>query len=237
MLLSTGGFCVDNAPDGRWCEVIAPLERGARRHPPAHVHAGRVVRSADGARRGPLADLPGGLARRLGARRARLGHGADRPGPPHPAPPRRRDRPGGFGGARPAPAPASTRRLSTSAYRWSTPSAHWSTSARPGSGAVDFQQAAKMLTFHRAELHLDEAIGAALRALTRQRSRRRSSTSSSRDRWRRDAAGPLRRGRPAARPAHPAAGGRRQPALPVSAGPGPRLCRRPAGWRARAGRL
>jgi hypothetical protein len=41
----------------------------------------------------------------------------------------------------------------------------WSTTVRPRSGLVDFQQSAKELEFHRAELHLDEAAGAALRAL------------------------------------------------------------------------
>ncbi|WP_424952979.1 hypothetical protein [Deinococcus sp.] len=42
----------------------------------------------------------------------------------------------------------------------------WSTTQRPGAVANDFQWAAKELNFHRAELHLDEAAGTALRALT-----------------------------------------------------------------------
>src|SRR4029078_1101865 len=42
----------------------------------------------------------------------------------------------------------------------------WSTTAHPAANANAFQHAAKELTFHRAELYLDEAIGTALRALT-----------------------------------------------------------------------
>lgn len=41
----------------------------------------------------------------------------------------------------------------------------WSTSFRPEAAANHFQQIAKELTFHRAELYLDEAVGMALRAL------------------------------------------------------------------------
>lgn len=41
----------------------------------------------------------------------------------------------------------------------------WSTSFRPEAPANHFQQIAKEMTFHRAELYLDEAIGNALRAL------------------------------------------------------------------------
>src|SRR5689334_15034845 len=42
----------------------------------------------------------------------------------------------------------------------------WSTTAHPAASANAFQHAAKELTFHRAEMYLDEATGAALRALT-----------------------------------------------------------------------
>jgi hypothetical protein len=42
----------------------------------------------------------------------------------------------------------------------------WSTTAWPAATANFFQQAAKELTFHRAEMYMDEAVGAALRAST-----------------------------------------------------------------------
>src|SRR5262249_30734159 len=42
----------------------------------------------------------------------------------------------------------------------------WCMTARPAASVNAFQHAAKELTFHRAELYLDEAIGTALRSLT-----------------------------------------------------------------------
>src|SRR5262249_15129335 len=46
----------------------------------------------------------------------------------------------------------------------------WSTTEHPAAPANAFQQAAKELTLFRAELYLDEAIGAALRSMTQRQS-------------------------------------------------------------------
>ncbi|NJM06294.1 hypothetical protein HC891_09005 [Candidatus Gracilibacteria bacterium] len=125
-------------------------------------------RSASGLMRGRSATLvPGpstnGLARPLGARSGF----AERPGsasPPYPAPPCRCAR-----SCRAQRRPRAAAYLAIALEQERLALEHtwnaWSSSAQPNAPMNAYQGAVKAVTFHRAELFLDEAIGAALRAL------------------------------------------------------------------------
>jgi alpha-mannosidase len=165
LLLSTGGFYVDNAPpDGRWCDVIARwnAQHGDIRLRTATLGEWFDVLLAHDEGHWPTYQVawPDAWAHGLGSATARIAQARRT----------QRRRAAAITLVEAAQSASATASLDAALEHERLALEHtfgaWSTSARPGSAAVDFQQAAKMLTFHRAELHLDEAIGAALRAST-----------------------------------------------------------------------
>jgi alpha-mannosidase len=162
MLLSTGGFYVDNAPpDQRWCEVIARwnAEHSDVRMRTATLSEWFEALQADGPRDWPTRQVawPDHWSHGLGSLTARVAQA------------RRTQR------RRPAAVEVVTQSGSKQAASYLEMALEqerlalehtfdaWCTTARPAATGNAFQQAAKELTFHRAELYLDEAIGAALR--------------------------------------------------------------------------
>ncbi len=164
LLLSTGGFYVDNSPpDERWCQVIARWNR---------EHTTLRIRTAT------LSEWFAALSQELDKENLPTYNLA---WPDHWA--------HGLGAATPRIAQArrtQRRRADAIAVVQQANSAYasssleqaleherlalehtydaWSTTAHPSSPMNDFAQSSKELAFHRAELYLEEAIGHALRA-------------------------------------------------------------------------
>ncbi len=164
LLLSTGGFYVDNAPpDGRWLDVIARWNA---------EHEDIVLRTATlgewfdalvshdtGAWPRYHVAWPDHWAHGLGAATARVAQARRT----------QRRRADALALVAAANEPAATAALEMALEQERLALEHtfdaWCTTARPAAAINAFQQAAKELTFHRAELYLDEAIGTALRVM------------------------------------------------------------------------
>jgi hypothetical protein len=164
MLLSTGGFYVDNSPpDDRWLGVISRWNA---------EHSDIVLRTATlsewFAALEALGDewatqavaWPDHWAHGLGSVSSRIAQARRT----------QRRRANAIALVEQARSPAAATALATALEQERLALEHtfdaWSTTAHPAANANAFQHAAKELTFHRAELYLDEAIGTALRALT-----------------------------------------------------------------------
>jgi len=164
LLLSTGGFYVDNSPpDGRWIEVIARWNE---------EHADIVLRTATlgewfdalitrdmGAWPARRVAWPDHWAHGLGSATARVAQARRT----------QRRRADALALVAAASSAVASEALETALEQERLALEHtfdaWCTTARPAASINAFQQAAKELTFHRAELYLDEAVGAALRAM------------------------------------------------------------------------
>jgi hypothetical protein len=162
LLISTAGFFVDNSPpDDRWLQIIARWNA---------EHNDIALRTATlgewfGALQSRTTDnlptyqvaWPDHWAHGLGSSVARISQA------------RRTQRRRAGVQALVAQAPMAAAYLETALEQERLALEHtfnaWSTTARPGAAINDFQQAAKELTFHRAALYQEEAIGAALRTL------------------------------------------------------------------------
>ncbi|MFL5805165.1 MAG: hypothetical protein ACJ8CR_25925 [Roseiflexaceae bacterium] len=165
MLLSTGGFFVDNSPpDGRWCEVIA---RWNAEHDDIHMRTATLSEwfdalNAHTERGWPTYQVawPDHWAHGIGASTARIAQARRS----------QRRRSAALALVEQAGAPRATTYLDTALEQERLALEHtfnaWCTTAHPAASGNAFQQAAKDLAFHRAELYLDEAIGTALRNLT-----------------------------------------------------------------------
>jgi hypothetical protein len=163
-LVCTGGFSVDNSPpDRRWCDVIA---RWNQEHADIRLRTATLSEWFDALCTCDMQSLPtyqaawpDHWAHGLGSMTARIAQARRTQR-------RRQDAQAlvGLSGSAVAAAYLDTAFESERLSLEHTFSA-WSTTARPAAASNDFQEAAKALTFHRAELYLDEAIGAALRSL------------------------------------------------------------------------
>ncbi|MBC8164082.1 MAG: hypothetical protein H7Z42_22970 [Roseiflexaceae bacterium] len=164
VLLSTGGFFVDNAPpDGRWCEVIA---RWNAEHTEITMRTATLsewfaalAEREHGAWPTYQVAWPDHWAHGLGSQTALVAQARRTQ--------RRRadavavvDQSDHAGAAAHLATALEQERLAVE-HTWNA----WSTSTQPASPLNEYQGAAKALTFHRAEMYLDEAIGSALRAL------------------------------------------------------------------------
>ena len=164
MLLSTGGFFVDNAPpDGRWCEVI---KRWNADHSDVQMRTATISEWFDALVERKQAEWPTyqvawpdhwahglgsqaalvALARRTQRRRAAATAVVGQ---------------SGHAGAASYLATALEQERLGLEHTWDA----WSTTAQPHSPLVEHQAVAKALTFHRADMFFDEAIGSALRAI------------------------------------------------------------------------
>ncbi|MEO7911310.1 MAG: hypothetical protein ABIV47_16825 [Roseiflexaceae bacterium] len=163
MLLSTGGFYVDNSPpDGRWLEVIQRWNA---------EHSQIVLRTATlsewFAALETLGDdlpthavaWPDHWAHGLGSQSSCIAQARRT----------QRRRATAIALVEQSQSPAAAVALATALEQERLALEHtfdaWSTTAHPAASANAFQHAAKELTFHRAEMYLDEAIGMALRTL------------------------------------------------------------------------
>jgi hypothetical protein len=164
MLLSTGGFYVDNSPpDGRWLEVIARWNAAGG---PIALRTATLSEWFDaltglgGEWPTHAAAWPDHWAHGLGSVTARVAQARRT----------QRRRANAIALVEQSQAPTATAALATALEQERLALEHtfdaWSTTAHPAASANAFQLAAKELTFHRAEMYLDEATGAALRALT-----------------------------------------------------------------------
>jgi alpha-mannosidase len=165
MLLSTGGYYVDNSPPNRrWLDVIA---RWNAEHDDIRLRTatlGEWFAALEELRSGewPIYQVawPDHWAHGLGSMTARVAQARRT----------QRRRPDVIAVVGQAGSPQANEFLETALEQERLALEHtfdaWSTTARPAASANAFQQAAKELTFHRAELYLDEAIGTALRNLT-----------------------------------------------------------------------
>jgi len=165
LLISTAGFYVDNSPpDGRWLQVIARWnsERDDIRLRTATLGEwfDRLAACDMGTWPTYRAAWPDYWAEGLGAATARVAQVRRMQR-------RRADADAVVDRARSSSTTAS---LATALEQERLALEHtfdaWCTTGRPGAAINDFQQTAKELTFHRAELYVDEAIGTALRAIT-----------------------------------------------------------------------
>jgi len=168
LLLSTSGFYVDNSPpDDRWRQVIARWNREHEGRDAIRIRTATLGEWFDalaardtGVWPVRRAAWPDYWAHGLGSSTARVAQAR-----------RTARRRGGAAalveaaGAPPAAAARLAMALEQERYALEHTFDAWCTTARPGAPLNDFQQVAKELTFHRAELYLDEAVGAALRAL------------------------------------------------------------------------
>ncbi len=164
LLLSTGGFYVDNAPpDDRWLDVIGRwnAENSAIVLRTATLSEWFVALEALG-RDWPTQSVawPDHWAHGLGSVSPRIAQARRT----------QRRRADAIALVEQAQSPAAAAALAIALEQERLALEHtfdaWSTTAHPAANANAFQHAAKELTFHRAELYLDEAIGTALRALT-----------------------------------------------------------------------
>jgi hypothetical protein len=165
MLLSTGGFFVDNSPpDGRWCEVIA---RWNADHDDIQMRTATLSEWFDAlnkhAERGwPTYQVawPDHWAHGIGSSTARIAQARRT----------QRRRSAALALVEQAGLSSATAYLDTALEQERLALEHtfdaWCTTARPAASGNAFQHATKEVTFHRAELYLDEAIGTALRGLT-----------------------------------------------------------------------
>jgi len=165
LLAGTGGFFVDNAPpDDRWCAVIA---RWNREHEDIRLRTATLgewydwLRAQDsGAWPTRAVAWPDHWAHGLGSMTARIAQARRT----------QRRRAGAIALVRHAGLERARAHLDLALEQERLALEHtfnaWCTTARPGSAINDFQQGAKELTFHRAELYLNEAVGSALRAVT-----------------------------------------------------------------------
>ena len=162
LLLSTGGYYVDNAPpDDRWLEIVRRWDG----------HAGITLRTCTPSewfsylRQQPDSwptrkqAWPDHWAHGLGSETRRISQ-ARRTA-------RRRDDALSLAAA--AATPGSRASLDTALEQERLSLEHtfnaWCSTVRASSPTNEFQSAAKSLTFHRAEMYLDESIGASLRGL------------------------------------------------------------------------
>lgn len=163
MLISTGGFYVDNSPpDGRWLEVIA---RWNAEHDDIKLRTATLSEWFDWVQSqvpDPTryrAAWPDHWAHGLGTMTAEIGQA------------RRSQRRRAdiatlvADSADTRAATQLTSALSHERFALEHTFNAWSTTARPGASVIGFQQAYKALHFHRTELMLDEAAGRAIRAL------------------------------------------------------------------------
>jgi len=165
MLLSAGGFFVDNAPpDGRWCEVI---RRWNNEHDDIKVRTATVTEwfealQTQDQRAWPTRQVawPDHWAHGIGSvtanvARARRGQ---------------RRRANAVALVQAANTPSANQYLDEALEQERFALEHtfdaWCTTALPHSGANAFQHDAKALNFYRAEMYLDEAQGAALRRIS-----------------------------------------------------------------------
>ncbi len=165
MLLSTGGFFVDNSPpDGRWCQVTARwnAECDDITMRTATLSEWFDALNAGTERAWPTYQVawPDHWAHGIGASTARIAQARRT----------QRRRSAALALVEQAEAPRATTYLDIALEQERLALEHtlnaWCTTARPAASGNAFQQAAKDLAFHRAELYLDEAIGTALRSLT-----------------------------------------------------------------------
>lgn len=165
LLLSTGGFYVDNAPpDGRWCEVIA---RWNAEHDDIQLRTATMSEWFEALQAGsdhnwPTHQVawPDHWSHGLGSSTARIAQARRT----------QRRRPAAVALVEQSGSAQAAAYLATALEQERLALEHtfdaWCTTARPAASGNAFQQAAKELTFHRAEMYLDEAIGTALRAST-----------------------------------------------------------------------
>jgi hypothetical protein len=164
MLLSTGGFYVDNAPpDSRWLEVI---RRWNAEHSDVQLRTATLSEWFD-ALTAMSSDFPthqvawpDHWAHGLGSTTARIAQARRT----------QRRRADAVALVEQANSAQAAAHLAAALEHERLSLEHtfnaWSTTARPEANANAFQNAVKETTFHRAELYLDEAIGTALRAVT-----------------------------------------------------------------------
>ena len=163
LLLGTGGFYVDNAPpDTRWLEVIA---RWNREHDEIQLRSatlGEWFAYLDAhTQRDALPTYavawPDGWAHGLGSATARIAQARRT----------QRRRAAALALVETAGSPEAATLLDGALQQERLALEHtfdaWSTTYRPSAPMNDFQRIVKELTFHRAELLLDEAVGTALR--------------------------------------------------------------------------
>ena len=165
MLLSAGGFFVDNAPpDGRWCEVI---RRWNREHNNIKIRTSTVSEWFEALQ----TQDPGTWPTRQVAWPDHWAHGlgSDTPSIARARRMQRR-RTNALALVDAAHSQQASHYLEEALEQERFALEHtfdaWCTTALPHSGANLFQHATKALTFYRAEMFLDEAQGAALRHLT-----------------------------------------------------------------------
>ena len=166
LLIGTGGFYVDNSPpDDRWCQIIA---RWNAEHDDIHMrtstpsewldHLLRLDQDTWPTRR---VAWPDHWAHGLGSMTARVAQARRT----------QRRRAHAIAVTEASQSLAAKQALKVALEQERLALEHtfdaWSTTAWPAASANQFQQIAKEMTFHRAELYYDEAIGVALRALTR----------------------------------------------------------------------
>lgn len=164
MLLSTGGFYVDNSPpDDRWLEVIA---RWNAEHDAIVLRTATLsewfaaLESLGGSWPTYAAAWPDHWAHGLGSVTARVAQARRT----------QRRRAGVAALVEQSQSAPADEALAAALEHERLALEHtfdaWCTTAHPAASVNAFQHAAKELAFHRAELYLDEAAGLALRALT-----------------------------------------------------------------------
>ncbi len=164
MLVSTGGYYVDNSPpDGRWCDVIA---RWNAEHDGIRMRTATVSEWFEAFERLepqlPTYQVawPDHWAHGLGSSTARIAQGRRT----------QRRRAAALALVEKSNSSLAAAHLATALEQERLALEHtfdaWCTTERPAAVNNAFQQATKDLAFHRAELYLDEAVGAALRVLT-----------------------------------------------------------------------
>lgn len=164
LTLGTGGFYVDNSPpDGRWCDVI---QRWNASHTDIKLRTATLSEWFEALTAQMIGELPvyesawpDHWAHGLGSATARMGQARRT----------QRRRAGILALVEQSNSPTAEHALTTALEQERLALEHtfnaWSTTAHPGAPFNDFQQAAKELTFHRAALYQDEALGSALRTL------------------------------------------------------------------------
>ena len=165
LLVGTGGFYVDNAPpDDRWRQVIARWNAEhdgivLRTSTPSEWLDHLAAQNTDAWPRYKVA-WPDHWAHGLGSSAARMAQARRTQ--------RRRADASATVAESKSKAASDALDIALEQERFALEHTFdaWSTTARPAAAANHFQQIAKEMTFHRAEMYYDEAIGAALRAST-----------------------------------------------------------------------
>ncbi|NOK57917.1 MAG: hypothetical protein GFH27_549287n221 [Chloroflexi bacterium AL-W] len=165
LLLSTGGFYVDNSPpDTRWCEIIA---RWNTEHDDIHIRTATLSEWFAALETQNLAALPtqqvawpDHWAHGLGAATKRIAQARRT----------QRRRPQAQAMVEQSASAVAADYLARSLENERLSMEHtfnaWCAQARPSAPMNDFIQSAKELYFHRAELYQQEAISSALRSIT-----------------------------------------------------------------------